>query len=515
VQGNAASRGMTRRVALALPVIALVVLSTAPAHAAYPGANGKILFVRNDGNNGNYQIYTMNSDGSGVTNVGRAAYIDSSADPVWSPDGSRFIYEAWDGQHWLFFIQTADGAPATRLEPPSQFPDNPSWSPDGKQIVYNTQDWVCQQEFCQRFTSIRKMNVDGTGDALIRSSGESPVWSPDGQKIAFTEVGAAGFMDIYVMNADGTGVVNVTDDPAPDGGQAWSPDGKRIVFGRGARYVGDTVHMYIVNADGTGETAVSDGDVAPAWSPDGSRLVFTSLSSIFTSSTDGSGRTQLTITSRDGRPDWQPLVRNYPRPKGAGPLSISLVPAYNPCTSPNSTHGSPLASPSCNQPVQTSDYLTVGTADSNQRPTKSYGALVSEVQIGDPATAADEADVQLTFALRDVRNKSDLSDYTGELRAEQGLRITDKDNGYGGGSATASDLSYGFTVPCAATADTTIGAECSLTTSADTLVPGTIREGKRAVWDLGELRVFDGGSDRLASTGADNTLFEVQGIFVP
>ena len=48
----------------------------------------------------------------------------------------------------------------------------------------------------------------------------------------------------------------------------------------------------------------------------------------------------------------------HPRPKGATPLRASLVPAYNACATPNRTHGTPLAFPSCNPPVQTSTSLT-------------------------------------------------------------------------------------------------------------------------------------------------------------
>ena len=59
-----------------------------------------------------------------------------------------------------------------------------------------------------------------------------------------------------------------------------------------------------------------------------------------------------------------------------------------------------------------------------------------------------------------------------------------------------------------------VGAVCSVTTSADTLSPGTAIESKRAIWELGQVQVFDGGPDGLAST-ADNAPFEAQGVFVP
>ena len=52
-------------------------------------------------------------------------------------------------------------------------------------------------------------------------------------------------------------------------------------------------------------------------------------------------------------------------------------------------------------------------------------------------------------------------------------------------------------------------------TTADTLAPGSLVEGKRAIWQSDQVRVYDGGPDGQASTAADNTLFMVQGVFAP
>ena len=78
---------------------------------------------------------------------------------------------------------------------------------------------------------------------------------------------------------------------------------------------------------------------------------------------------------REWAPDWQPIPINaYPRPKGATPVHASLVPAYHTVRSPNRQHGPPLAFASCTPPAQTSDELTVGSADSNGKPTRSVSA---------------------------------------------------------------------------------------------------------------------------------------------
>ena len=110
----------------------------------------------------------------------------------------------------------------------------------------------------------------------------------------------------------------------------------------------------------------------------------------------------------------------------------------------------------------------------------------------------------------------DLSDYGGELRVEPFVQITDRFNGPSQSEpATAEANPYPFTVPCAATADTSTGGACSLTSSFNAIVPGSVVEGKRAIWELNEVDVFDGGADGQASTAFDNTLFARQGVFVP
>ena len=64
---------------------------------------------------------------------------------------------------------------------------------------------------------------------------------------------------------------------------------------------------------------------------------------------------------------------SHPRPQGATPLRVPLVPAFNQCAAANRTHGPPLAFPSCNPPVPGSNFVTVGTPDANGAPAKSQG----------------------------------------------------------------------------------------------------------------------------------------------
>jgi plastocyanin len=207
----------------------------------------------------------------------------------------------------------------------------------------------------------------------------------------------------------------------------------------------------------------------------------------------------------------------YPRPKGATPLYASLAPAYKPCTTPNRTHGPALSSPSCNPPAQVSDWLTVGTPDAHAgTAANSVGSVRLGVIPGDPGTpAVDDADVQVVSSVTDVRKKSDLTDYTGQLQARLPLRVTDKFNGPSSGEPATGDTTFTVTIPCTATGDTTIGSTCAITTSADAVVAGMVLETKRSIWGIGKVEVFDGGSDGLASTTAGNTLFADQAVFIP
>jgi hypothetical protein len=206
----------------------------------------------------------------------------------------------------------------------------------------------------------------------------------------------------------------------------------------------------------------------------------------------------------------------YPRPKAASPIRVSLVPAFNPCDAPNRAHGPPLALGSCAPPIQASSFLTVGTADANGAATQSVASLVFAALLGNPATPADEADVKLTASATDVRLKAGLGDYAGELQANARLRLIDRASGPAlNEPATVQDFVFRFTVPCRATVSTTIGSTCAVTTTADAIQPGTVRERARTIWEVGQVQVLDGGPDGLASTTSGNTLFETQGVFVP
>ena len=325
--------------------------------------------------------------------------------------------------------------------------------------------------------------------------------------------------DVYVPSGGGTTLVST----GPLGGNADVPasfqgssvDGARVFFGTAEALVAtDADQMPDTYERFTGATTLISTALAavPAelsatyvgTSTDGTRVMFETAQ-------------PLAATDTDSVQDVYAAAVNssYPRPRGATPFRVPLVPAFQPCTASNSSHGAPLAFPSCRPPTQASGFLTVGSPDANATGANSSGSVTFNAVVGNAATPTDEADMKILVSITDVRRESDLGDYTGQLQLLPTLRITDRLSGsVPVDPATVTDLGYPVIVPCTATTATTIGSTCSVSTTADAVTPGLMIENKRTIVAMGQVRVFDGGADGLAAT-AGNTLFATEGVFVP
>jgi hypothetical protein len=214
----------------------------------------------------------------------------------------------------------------------------------------------------------------------------------------------------------------------------------------------------------------------------------------------------------------------HPRPSGATPVRVSLVPAYKQCTAPNTQHGPPLAFPSCKPAILESNYVTVGTGDSNGASANSNGFELIRVV---PHTCCPPQDVVIKATITDVRcqpgtaaqvcgpsNSRDGPDYTGQLQGDARIRITDHNNGPDVNEpATVVDIPFPVSFQCASTSATSIGGTCSVTNSAVAVVPQASTPA-RAVVEMTQLEVFDGGQDGMSST-TGNTVFMRQGVFIP
>lgn len=257
---------------------------------------------------GNYEIYIMNADGSGVTRLTDNPAGDGS--PAVSPDGTRIAFNSERDGNFEIYVMNADGSDQTRLTAETSATDiSPAWSPDGSHIAFIS-DRAGDRE-------IFVMEADGSNQVRLTDTGvekRDPVWSPDGARIAYSsDVGANLDSEILVINADGSGTpVNLSNNPATDALPAWSPDGTRLSF-YSAREgpTGDT-EIFVMNADGTDQTPVTDNDdfeFDSVWSPDGSQIAFSTNRDgnreIYVMNADGSGQTNLTNNLADDElPDW-------------------------------------------------------------------------------------------------------------------------------------------------------------------------------------------------------------------
>ena len=159
---------------------------------------------------------------------------------------------------------------------------------------------------------------------------------------------------------------------------------------------------------------------------------------------------------------------------------------------PDRTHGPPLAFGSCANPQKSSSQLTVGTGDANGKPALNEGYITLAVQAGAPG-GLDDSDVMLDFFLDDVFTNA-LADYTGNVRAHLSLQITDRLNTPAPGgvsSATSVAIPVDMSGPCVAVPDPNEGSACTTSTSVDALIPGAVPEGRRAIWQLGAVQVYD------------------------
>jgi hypothetical protein len=192
------------------------------------------------------------------------------------------------------------------------------------------------------------------------------------------------------------------------------------------------------------------------------------------------------------------------------PVSRQCGTAGNPA---NGQHSPPLGTPSCNPPV------ALGVAHFG--PQASSGTTFISVVPGNQSTAANEADVNYAVNLSDIRNGSASgSDYDpnpsgADITFLHRWRITDLQNGPGGGTdaGTTTDLDFGVPVTCAATGGPE-GSSCNANTSANAVMPGAIKEGQRMNVQVFRTRVNDSGSNGIRGDG-DDSLFGQQGVYIP
>jgi TolB protein len=262
--------------------------------------NGKIVFYRDIGGF-KYQIFSMNSDGSNLTNLSLTPTVSDTA-PAYSPDGNRIVF----ARNNDIYTMNADGS-NKQVFPGISAPYEaaPDWSPDGSKILFTSFPTITSND-----GNIFSINTTGTNLKQLTYAPEFESggnWLADGTKIAFH---SREFNGIVTMNADGSNGRALTSN-TQDINPSWSPDGTKIAFARNS-------DIYSMNADGTGivnlTNTFSAYETSPQWSPDGKKISFTRDQNpnreIWLMNPDGSGQVKILDNGHNNFPKWQPIPNN-------------------------------------------------------------------------------------------------------------------------------------------------------------------------------------------------------------
>lgn len=169
---------------------------------------------------GVYDIYVMDADG---TNWKRLTQTDAEELwPKWSPDGTKIAFSSMRDGNWEIYVTNVDGTGLRRVTTSENWETNASWSPDGKRLAFRSGP---PRQFQG---DIHVIDVDGSDEITLTTFDgveENPIWSPDGAQIAFQTMKDGNF-EIYVMDADGSHLRNLTNHPAHDYWPSWVAPGK-------------------------------------------------------------------------------------------------------------------------------------------------------------------------------------------------------------------------------------------------------------------------------------------------
>jgi Tol biopolymer transport system component len=268
-------------------------------------------------------IYTCKPDGMDITSTSSEVQTFDGA-PMWSPDGTRIVFNSNDPDNYEIWSMKADGSDRKRLTSRTGLDTVPRYSPDGTKVVFVGEFREDKAEEETATYEIMTVNSDGSNMTRLTTSSKSgtgwnsvPTWSPDGSKILFSTnrelVGTSPVL--YIMNPDGSnqqrfGFLFPVEGTMPD----WSPVTNKIVFVKGSAAKGE---IWVMDAGfpfpglaAKKLTDNSDNNRNPVWSPDGKQIAFVSDTygndDIFIMNADGTNLHRVTYDkSSENHPAWR------------------------------------------------------------------------------------------------------------------------------------------------------------------------------------------------------------------
>lgn len=350
-------KSITLLISLLCLTILLFACSKKSTNSSQPAVY-KIAFSQDVANNEQNDIYTINPDGTELTQLTFASSTSSNSDPIWSPDGNYIYYKDFmdeaneiirmnsDGTHkvnltqypgldrlcdispdglkmafisnreastYNIFVMDLDSLTMINITEGVAFEGRQvKFTPDGQQIIYST--------LGAGYSDLCLEGIDGTGRTLLSNHTYNDMYgvvSPNGSKIAYLSIPEGEDIgEIWVCSIDGTNRTKISSSTQGNQDPSWSPNSEKVAYTEVVNST--TANIVVINADGSAPVCLTDSTALyfnPKWSPDGAKIAYISWTSssaeLYIMNSDGSGKTQLTDTFGQGYVyylNWSPAL---------------------------------------------------------------------------------------------------------------------------------------------------------------------------------------------------------------